>query len=401
MRHFVLVLFAALAVGVMPAAASAQTVDQQLDPHYKIDLPSDPLAAMNAARDRVAAGKLEGAITGLQSYVANHPGEIGPERLLGDLYFRKTDLPQAEATYKHILTYAPNDKETHNRLGSVYATENRIDQAIDEFNHSLPGTDAVPDLVRLHMRRGDLNAYKHMLEVTAQEYPSSGEAQSEIGEVYETIGQPEVAERFFKRALDDDPGNLIATNNLGLAYMDEKRYSDAIKTFSGCLVHDAYNYGCKDNLAAVYLHESLWGQADVLLQQAHTLAPERPEALVNLGYLADARGDWKKAVVYYIMASTVYPYGADAYANLGVTYNEHGLYQLAQAALIKGLAVAPEDGRLHFILGETYSHQGNLALAADQYRAAALGSDIDEWTKRTAQQRVTALMSPRPTSTPQ
>lgn len=401
MRRFVLIFAAAVAVGLLPNTASAQTVDQTLDPHYKIDLPSDPVAAMNTARDRVAAGHLEGAITGLQSYVSNHPGEIGPERLLGDLYFRKTDLALAEATYRHILTYSPNDKETHNRLGSVYATENRIDEAISEFNHSLPGTDAVPDLVHLHMRRGDLAAYKHELELAASEYPSSTEAQSEIGEVYETIGQPEVAERFFKRALDDDPGNLIATNNIGLAYMDEKRYSDAIRSFTFCLVHDAYNYGCKDNLAAVYLHESLWGQADVLLQQAHALAPERPEALVNMGYLADARGDWKKAVVYYIEASTVYPYGADAYANLGVTYNEHGLYQLAQAALIKGLAVAPEDGRLHFILGETYSHQGNLAMAAVQYRAAALGSNLDEWTKRTAQQRVTALMSPRPTSTPQ
>lgn len=401
MRRFVLVLAAALGVGLLPAIASAQTVDQTLDPHYKVGLPSDPVAAMNAARERVAAGKLEGAITGLQSYVADHPGEIAPERLLGDLYFRKTELGLAEATYRHILSYAPEDKETHNRLGSVYATENRIDDAIYEFNHSLPGTDAVPDLVRLHIRRGDLQAYKHMLEVAAAQYQSSAEAQAEIGEVYETIGQPEVAERFFKRALDDDPTDLIATNNLGLAYMDEKRYSDAINTFSVCLIRDAYNYGCKDNLAAVYLHESLWGKADVVLQQAHALAPERPEALVNMGYLADARGDWKKAVEYYIDATTVYPYGADAYLNLGITYGEHNLYQLAQAALIKGLAVAPEDGRLHFILGETYAHQGSLALAAVQYRAAALGADLDDWTKRAAQQRVTALTAPHPTSTPQ
>lgn len=400
MRRFFIAIVTAALLSAIPFAVSAQTVDQN-DPHYRVDLPSDPVGAMNTARDRVAAGKLDAAITGLQSYVANHPGEIGPQRLLGDLYFRKTELQLAEATYKNILTYSPYDKETHNRLGSVYATENRLDDAIAEFNRSLPGTDAVPDLVRLHIRRGDLNIYKHRLDLIANEYPTSAEAQSEAGEMYEATNEPEVAERYFKRALDNDPGNLIALNSLGLAYMDQQRFSEAIKIYGSCLAHDPYNYACKDNLAAVYLHEGEWSHADVLLQQAHRLEPERWEALVNMGYLSDRRGDWKKAIEYYVQATTVYPYAPEAYVNLGVTYNEHDLYQLSQAALIKGLSVAPEDGRLHFILGEAYSAQGNDTMASAQYRAAALASDLDESLKRTAQLKVMALNRPRPTSTPQ
>ncbi|MFN2449618.1 MAG: tetratricopeptide repeat protein [Candidatus Baltobacteraceae bacterium] len=398
-RRIVYSIAAALAFALLPAGASAQS-RVQVNPETSVDLPSDPAGAMNTARERVAAGSLEAAITGLQSYVANHPGEVAPERLLGDLFYRKTELGRAEVTYKHILSYAPGDKETHNRLGSVYATENRIDDAIDEFNRSLPGTDSVPDLVLLHMRRGDLDAYKRTLENAADRYPNDAEAQLELGQVYEAIDQPEIAERFFKRALDTEPNSIIAMNNLGLAYMDERRYSEAIKEYTVCLAHEAYNYACKDNLAATYLHMAQWGAAEQLLAQSHQLQPERPEALVNMGYLADERGDWKKAVVYYVEAMTVYPYAPEAYIDLGYTYNEHGLYQLAQSALIKGLAVSPQDGKLHFLLGDTYSHQGNDALAAAQYRAAAAGQDLDEGYKRVAQQRVMAMTRPKPASTP-
>ncbi|HZZ65058.1 MAG TPA: tetratricopeptide repeat protein, partial [Candidatus Baltobacteraceae bacterium] len=158
----------------------AQTVE--VNPQADTSMPSDPRGAMQAARERVASGNLGGAVTGLQSYVESHPGEIGPERLLGDLYYRKGELARAEATYRHILAYAPLDKETHSRLGSVYATENRVDDAIAEFNRSLPGTDSVPDLVRLHMRKGDLKTYKRTVQERADSNPSDAEAQSELGQ---------------------------------------------------------------------------------------------------------------------------------------------------------------------------------------------------------------------------
>ncbi len=401
MRRVVYALCAAVLLTVqasVPVFADPPPVE--VNPMNDTAMPSDPQGAMQTARERVAAGNLLGAITGLQSYVEEHPGEIGPERLLGDLYYRKGELTRAEATYKHILSYAPVDKETHSRLGSVYATENRVDDAITEFNRSLPGTDSVPDLVRLHIRKGDIDSYRRQLQDTADRFPTDPEAQVEIGELYEATNLPEVAMRYFKRALDTDPASLIALNGLGLSYMDEHSYSQAITEYKTCLAHDAFNYACMDNLGATYLEMSQFAQASTILNQAHHLFPEKSEALVNLGYLADSRGDWKKAIALYVQAMTVYPYSPDAYIDLGYTYNSHGLFQLAQAALIKGLAVAPEDGRLHFLLGDAYAREGDTALAAQQYRAAAVAQNLDPGVKRVAQERVAALERPRPSPTP-
>lgn len=352
-------------------------------------LPSDPQGAIQAARERVAADDLDGAIRELAIYVAGHPGEIGPERLLGDLYYRHGELSKAEEQYKHILTYAPKDKETHNRLGSVFATENKVDAAIDEFNRSLPGTDSVPDLVQLHLRKGDFAQYRYEREKAAIDYPTDPDDQLQLGDVYLAIHQTADAVKYFLRALDEDPSSLQALNDLGRGYLDLQLYDQATDTFGKCLARDAGYYPCAVNLGATYLESKRYAQASNILTIAHRLQPERGEALVNIGYLADVNGDWKRAVTYYVQAMTVYPYAPEAYIDLGLDYNQHGFYELAQSALLKGLAVAPNDGRLHFVLGDVYSRQGNQAMATAQFKMAV--DSYDPVVKNLAKERVAAL----------
>lgn len=397
MRRMLCSFAAVVLMFAAPASAYAQQV--QVDPDSVMQTPSDPAGAIRHARERVAAGDLEGAIIGLQAYVAAHPGEIGPARLLGDLYYRKTETARAEQTYRRILSYAPNDKETHNRLGSVLATEGRIDEAIAEFNRSLPGTDSIANLVELHELRGDLRQYKLQLEGNAEDYPSSAEAQLELGEAYEYLGQADIAEKYFRRALDIQPDSLLGMNYLGLALTDERRYAPAIKEFNACLAHDPLNYACMENLGAAYLHMNDLPRASVALQRAHQLQPERAEAIIDLGYLADERGNWKQAIGLYVDAMTVYPYAPEAYIDLGSLYSSHGLYQLAESALIKGLAIAPKDGRLHFLLGEVYSELGQIAQAAVEYRAAAVSENLDPGYRRAAKEFVAALHTPKPVPT--
>lgn len=347
----------------------------QVNPQRWVQLPSDPEGAIRHAREQVAAGNIEAAIKDLARYVAAHPEEGPPARLLGDLYYRSGDLRKAENTYQSILRQYPRDKETHNRLGSVFATESRIDDAIDEFNRSLPGTDSVPDLVRLHEIKGDLAQYQREKERYAAEYPTDPEAQLELAKVYQATHRPTEAIEAFHRALDNAPEDLIAYNGLGMAYMDMHDYGHAVDYFKRCLGRDPLSYPCSDNLGAAYLETRGFDLAERELDRAHRLAPERPEAIVNFGYLADARGDWKKAVAFYLQALSVSPYATDAYIDLGVTYEQHKQYQLAQSVLLKGLAVSPSDGRLHFILGQTYVDQGQSVLARAQFEAAAKCDD--------------------------
>src|SRR6202140_971350 len=113
------------------------------DAKLQDQLPSDPAGAVDRARKRGAGGGLPGAVKELAIYVAGHPKEIEPARYLGDLYYRQSDLATAERTYLAILKIAPNDKETHNRLGGIYAAQDRVPEAIDQAQMGLPRRDAL------------------------------------------------------------------------------------------------------------------------------------------------------------------------------------------------------------------------------------------------------------------
>jgi protein O-GlcNAc transferase len=164
-------------------------------------------------------------------------------------------------------------------------------------------------------------------------------------------------------------------NGLGLAYLEARNFTTAAEFFQRCLAGDPTNYSCNDNLAADYLEAGRYAEARPILDRAYELAPERPEALVNYGYLADMNGDWHKAVSYYVRAIAVGPYTPEAYVNLGIDYETNSLYPLAQAALVRGVAAVPQDGRIRFLLGRAYAQQGQTGLAMREFAAAEKSFD--------------------------
>lgn len=377
-RRLYLFVVVALGLAVLAggrAAAQAKIVN---DPSiFEPVFASDPQGAIHAARERIAAGDLAGAVKGLEVYVISHPGEAGPERFLGDLYYRQGRLDKAEEVYENILAHNPGDRETHNRLGVAYATQNRVDEAIDQFNKALPGTDSVADLVAMHLRKGDLPAYRRQMAQLADSDPSNADVQAEMGQVLAALHKPADALAYFMRALDSDPQSLTALNGLGLAYFDMQNYTQAEKYFNACLRSDITNYTCTNNLGAAFLQAGNDEVAKPYLTRAHSLAPERPEALVNFGFLADRRGDWKRAVDYYVQATVVGPYLPESYINLGIDYERNNLTQLAQAVLLKGIAAAPQDGRIRYLLAVAYESQGQKSLALGQLKLAEQSLDPD------------------------
>jgi len=358
-------------LALAPAVASAAPMTTNPDAYNIPSFDSNPQGAIRTARERVAAGDLAGAIKGLATYVAAHPKEADPARLLGDLYYREGNLSAAEAVYARILAMYPNDRETHNRLGAVYAALNRVDDAITEYNRSLPGTDSIGDLVSLHARKGDLGSYIANVQRDATNGPSDPDAQHSLGSLYLSMHDYGNALKYLLRELDMVPDSLPALNQAAVAYMDLGDYTRAFALLDRCLLRDRTSYACTLNLAAGDLETRSYDRGRALLDRAQALEPEHPEIMVNYGYLEDSLGDWKLAVADYVKALAISAYSRDAYLNLGIDYAQHRLFDLAESALLKGLTVSPQDAVLHYWLGRTYQDQRKRDLAVQQFEAAA------------------------------
>ncbi|HUY11867.1 MAG TPA: tetratricopeptide repeat protein [Candidatus Dormibacteraeota bacterium] len=391
-----LALAGLLALAAPPVPAAAGFVVNPSSAQLSHGFPADPNAAVRAARALVAAGHLHRAIAALKLYTAEHPREIGVRRFLGDLYYRAGDLESAKQSYLAIVSDFGGDRETYNRLGSVFASENHINQAIAYFDKSLPASDSVIDLVSLHRRKGDLPSFISYTRAQALSHPNDPGLQDDLGQVYESVRQPGRAERSFRRALALAPQDVGALNGLGLAMLAQGLVKDAIANFQQCLGELPGDYKCTNNLAVAELDVDRVADAKTLLKAAHAQRPELPEAIVNLGYIRDERGDWRGAIRRYLQALAVGPFWRDAYLNLGIDYERHHLYALAESVLLKGIAAVPYDGAMHVVLGQTYADQGKTALALAQYAFATHA--LDPHVRNVAKRLIAALTpaSPHP-----
>jgi tetratricopeptide (TPR) repeat protein len=349
------------------AVAVVTVLGFALSPHA---VRADPSTAFDAARAKVAAGDSGGALRDLRSYVPDHLEDSEAARFLGDLYFRVPDYRNAEATWKAIVARRPDDRETHNRLGSLYAVQDRVGDAISEYEKSLPTRSGFLGLVEQHRRQGDLDAFVAQYQRTADERPLDARAQSFYGSVLRATRKYDSAQHYFERAATLTPKDCGALVDAGNNLIDLSRVTDALRFLTRCLAIDANDYAANVDAgeASVELHDD--AAARPYFERALAIKPDGSEALVDVGYLEDDRGKWKAAVNDYVRAMNVNPLESAAYIDLGFDYNAHELYSLAEATYIKGLSVAPDDGRLHYMLAVTYNVQGKVGLARDQYTLA-------------------------------
>ncbi len=358
------IITALLAIQAGPALATETTVVMpgamnQTDP-----------AVLDAARAKVAAGDTKGAIAGLAPYVADHPQDGAAGRLLGDLYFRVPDFAKAERVWKAIIAITPEDRETHSRLGSLYAAQDKIPEAMREFQLSLPSRGGYIGLVNIHKRAGDLPQYLASLQYETDQHPFDVAKWAELGNAQRALHRYQTAYEAFTHVVAIRPSSCTARVDLANALVDLGRIDPAITNLKACLQQDNNYYPAVVNLGEAYLEKNDPASARPHLDRALAIRPEAPEALVDIGYIHDSQGDWKTAITYYNRAIRSDPMKPEAYIDLGYDYNEHRLFPLAEAAYIKGLSVAQDEGRLHFLLAVTYNLQGKIALAREQYRHA-------------------------------
>src|SRR5260370_497402 len=204
----------ALAGSLMtPALAGVRAASPTPEPSAAAATP-DAALVLDTARGKVAAGNTKAAIDGLAPYVAQHPEDAAAGRLLGDLYFRVPDYARAEKVWKAIVALAPDDRETHSRLGSLYAVQDRVSDAIFEFQKSLPSRTGFAGLVMIHKRARDLQQSITKLEYATANSPFEAGAWTELGQARRSMRQYDAALEAFTPVVGIRPGSCTARVDL-------------------------------------------------------------------------------------------------------------------------------------------------------------------------------------------
>jgi tetratricopeptide (TPR) repeat protein len=359
--------FIAIAVWVMSLCAGAASGSISRGPNV-----------LEGARASEVDGDVGTAIDRLVPYVAAHPKDADAARMLGDLYFRNADPVNAEATWQAETRRYPGDRETHERLGALYAAHNRLADAIAEFEQSLPLRDGLLQLIDLEARTNGLDAFVARAETGVQRNPDDAWQLTLYATVLEVTHHADIALQYYTRVVELVPiAGCEARVSRAVDLLDLGREAEANVDLQACLHLNRDDYAALTVLGSIYLHPGTYEQARPFLVHALQVLPNGVGALIDLGYLDDATGDSHAAALCYQKAIAGDPLRPEGYINLGFDYAADRRYAQAEAMYSAGLAAAPGSGRLHYLLGNAYRSEGKFALAEQQFKSALSGDETD------------------------
>ena len=335
--------------------------------------PAAPVTAQDLfakAQLDAAAGRNETAREELRRAAALEPTNIAVQKLLGDVEYRLQNYPAAEAAYRIVLAKEPNNKEVHNRLGGVYAAEDRLEDAASEFRKTLPSSEGFANLVQAYADEGRLGELEQENLYETEREPFEPHVRYNLAYVYWYEKKYTQAVQTLREALVRAPRYVDARNLLGNVYGDLGKFGEAIDQYKIAIGDDPKYYYAWMNWGVELIRIGDYRGGIEKIERAINLAPQFSLAYENLGVAYDFLGDFTKAVELYNKAITIDPRERTAYLNLGAIYRSHNLMNLAEAAYIKGLTVAPRFADLHYDLGEVYERQHKYQLALQQYQLA-------------------------------
>ena len=135
---------------------------------------------------------------------------VEPLRFRGIIYERLKRWPEAEADFKRVLEFAPDDVDTLNYLGYTWVDRGEnLEEAFDMIREAVkqqPQSGAIVDsLGWAHYKLGEYEEAKVNLEKAVSLSPSSATIIDHLGDVYWKLGRKREAGFQWRRALEFDP----------------------------------------------------------------------------------------------------------------------------------------------------------------------------------------------------
>lgn len=193
---------------------------------------------------------------------------------------------------------------------------------------------------------GENNITSALVEFTAAEKIDADnyELQNYLGQVYYRKNKLDISERKYLRAIALKPDYSDARNNLGVTYLEMKRWDDAIYQLK--LVTEDIFYQ-NQTAAGINLALALYGKGDFLgaLSTLRPLAvnyPTDPRIRYNIGKVYYAMDKIDLAIAEYKRAIDLYSDYAQAHYSLALANMKQGEKKNAAKSFREVIRIAPD-----------------------------------------------------------
>ncbi len=292
-------------------------------------------------------------ITLYRADVANSPNDCRlyhnvASSLAEDVYptisdtIKKKEMDNESLNYlRHALTIYPEYADVHVEMGRIYDRKRRYDSA--EYHDAL----------------------------ALQLNPINFTATNNLGSVYLTSGKYPQAIAMFKKALELNPNFKFPYINLARTYVQLKQYDSAVMNYHKMLGFEPNSIEGLQGMGIAFFQGQRYDSAEYYFNQVLQRTPDEPTTVNYLSATYFNSKNYPKAIALYKKVIATSPNDLNAWSNIGRAYFYSGQYQLAIDAFNKEIQIDPKVGPKDLPgIALSYQKMGNMEMAR-KYEAYA------------------------------
>jgi len=296
------------------------------------------------------------------------------------------------AELQSILAVDPASTEAHLLLGLAYRSlgQDMLAEAIAEFRQTLALDPTLVAaryyLANAYMDLGRPERAREELDAALKQAPGQMQFTTLLAEAERRAGNPARALDLSRQVPTTDPSAAQARFYTAMALLDLQRRPEAVTELEGLVNAGVSPPDVTSALGLAYLEEGRYTDADRMLTLAIQAAPARPDLRVALSRVFRLDGRLAEAEQQLVQAL---PPGANREASEfyetveADIHLETGLIRIAQKrddeagkVLTQALTMRPSHGPTHRHLAELYLRQGQRTLAATHATAAREAGEV-------------------------
>ena len=250
---------------------------------------------------------------------------------------------------------------------------NRKDRRANKTLMTTAGNDPFAavylEAVQYH-RAGNLSEaekrYRKILELN----PQHAESLHMLGVMAFDVNRDEIAESLVRKAIVIQNKNPAFYLTLGNILKRSEKYEEAIVNYNRAVTLKPNFAGGFNNIGLAYLEMDRSTDALNAFKKAYAIDPKNPHHANNIGYALQKLERIDEAIKYYRLALSVDPNFVDAINNLGNNYTHRGKYDDAIPLFREALKSHPHSPKILFDLGHALYNAGHQDESLSYFRRA-------------------------------
>lgn len=359
----------------------------------------DYLTALGYMQRFDKSGNLDLALTSLQRAVQTDPGFALGYAATGQAYMLKYQVDQnlswlneAQANCQKAAELDNSVPATFVTLANVHDALGKHDLALQEFQHALvldpKDAAALDGLARSYENSGRVADAEKTFEKAAALQPDNWYGYNALGAFYDRQGKYPQAVSAYQQALDITPDNAEIYSNLASAYLNAGGKENLTKAEEALKRSVALNpsYPAYANLGILYMQEKRYQEAATATERALQINGNNYLVWNNLMLAYEGAGQDDKARAARKRAEEVAEHvvamksqDAMAQSTLATLYAQDKQNEKAMSKIQTSIALAGDDPNVLSNIGEAYEFLGNREQALKYIeKAISKGYGVEE-----------------------